>query len=70
MIYSGPNIVSELKLCEFQDEDPLNLCMPVNCHMKYQGHKSLYDFDNRRCIPIPVCDRGHNTNLTYTVIIN
>ncbi|KAF0769276.1 Uncharacterized protein FWK35_00025224 [Aphis craccivora] len=32
---------SNYTLCESPDEDPLDLCAPVNCHMKYRGFKSF-----------------------------
>lgn len=50
------NIGEQFKLCESIDEDPVDLCEPVNCHMKYKGLRSLFDPIKRQCIPIPVCD--------------
>ncbi|XP_050059475.1 uncharacterized protein LOC126550930 isoform X1 [Aphis gossypii] len=61
--------VGMLKLCESQDEDPLDLCAPVDCHMKYQGFRSLFDTIKRQCVSIPICDgkpnNGNSSNIVY-----
>jgi len=62
------NIDKTIRLCEFSDEDPLDLCAPVNCHMKYQGFRSVFDSNKRQCVPIPVCDAGLMMNSSNLVI--
>lgn len=41
--------------CESQDEDPLDSCLPVNCHMKYSGHRGFYSTSKKKCVEIPIC---------------
>lgn len=64
------NVEKKFKLCEFPDEDPLNLCEPVNCHWKYQGFKSLFDSNKRQCISIPPCNGELNKKSSTVVITN
>lgn len=65
-----PNIENKLRLCESPDEDPLDFCEPVNCFIKYQGYKSIYDLTKRQCVTIPICKEERKTSLSrYLVII-
>lgn len=57
------NSENQFQLCESPDEDPLDLCEPVNCHMKYRGFRSLFDSNKRQCVPIPVCDSSGSSNI-------
>ncbi|XP_075228188.1 uncharacterized protein LOC142328366 [Lycorma delicatula] len=41
--------------CQSPDQDPLDNCLPVNCHMKYSGCRSFFNHLNQRCQRIPVC---------------
>lgn len=41
--------------CEFPDEDPLDSCLPVNCHMKYSGFRGFYSTSENKCVEIPKC---------------
>ncbi|VVC32405.1 Hypothetical protein CINCED_3A006051 [Cinara cedri] len=61
------NIDKQFRLCESKDEDPADLCEPVNCHMKYRGSKSWFDPIKRQCVPIPVCDNSKpdSSNIVY-----
>lgn len=61
------NVERQFKLCDSPDEDPLDLCEPVNCHVKYRGFRSLFDPDKRQCVAIPVCDSG-GPNSSKTVV--
>lgn len=63
------NVENNFRLCEFPDEDPFDLCAPVNCHRKYQGFRSLFDSNKRQCISIPICNGGSNQNSSNIVII-
>lgn len=58
-----------LTLCESQDEDPLDLCAPVNCHMKYQGFRSMFDTIKRQCVTIPICDGKSNNGNSSNIVI-
>lgn len=64
------NFDINFKLCESPDEDPLDLCAPVNCHMKYQGFRSLYDAFKRQCISIPICNRRLNNENSSNIVIS
>lgn len=46
--------------CEFPDEDPLDSCLPVNCHIKYSGHRGFYSTSMNKCVEIPVCQTKNN----------
>lgn len=63
------NVERDFKLCKSPDEDPLDLCAPVNCHMKYQGFRSLFDPIERQCVPIPVCNSKEGINSSNIVTI-
>lgn len=60
---------TNFKLCESPDEDPLDFCAPVNCHMKYQGFRSLFDAIKRQCISIPICNRRLNNENSSNIVI-
>ncbi|KAL5242913.1 hypothetical protein ACI65C_010323 [Semiaphis heraclei] len=59
---------TNFKLCESPDEDPLDFCAPVNCHMKYQGFRSLFDAIKRQCISIPICNRRLNNENSSNIV--
>lgn len=63
------NYENNFKLCESPDENPLDLCAPVHCHMKYQGFRSLFDSIKRQCVPIPICDGGLNNESSSNLVI-
>lgn len=48
--------------CKYPDEDPLDSCLPVNCHIKYSGHRGFYSALQKKCIPIPKCQLNKNSN--------
>lgn len=62
-------VEKNFKLCEFPDEDPLDLCKPVNCHMKYQGHRSYFNYTKRQCVPIPICNDTLSIKSPYNKVI-
>lgn len=63
------NVETNFRLCKSPDEDPLDLCAPVNCHMKYQGFRSLFNPVKQQCEPIPVCSSKENTNSSVDMVI-
>ncbi|XP_065162505.1 uncharacterized protein [Atheta coriaria] len=46
---------SELTGCETVDQDPLNHCNPVDCHMKYLGTRNYFSRHLQRCQKVPLC---------------
>ncbi|XP_025413076.1 uncharacterized protein LOC112685424 isoform X2 [Sipha flava] len=51
--------------CQYPDEDPLDSCLPVNCHMKYSGHRGFYSASEKKCVRIPKCQSNMNINQAY-----
>ncbi|XP_069695316.1 uncharacterized protein [Periplaneta americana] len=47
--------LDEVKKCTSIDLDPLDSCLPVNCHMKYAGSRNYYDSKWQRCRKVPTC---------------
>jgi len=64
------NFDTNFKLCESPDEDPLDFCAPVNCHMKYLGFRSLFEANKRQCMPIPICNRRMNNKNSSNIVIS
>jgi len=48
--------------CEFPDEDHLNYCNLVNCHMKYSGYRGFFSTSNKKCVQIPECQSKNNSD--------
>ncbi|KAL4099094.1 hypothetical protein QTP88_023581 [Uroleucon formosanum] len=51
--------------CEFPDEDHLNDCNLVNCHMKYSGYRGFFSTANKKCVQIPECQSKNNSDQAY-----
>ncbi|KAF2900974.1 hypothetical protein ILUMI_05220 [Ignelater luminosus] len=45
----------EYTRCKSVDEDPLDKCEPINCHMKYLGSRNYFNRKWRRCQKVPIC---------------
>ncbi|KAI8433247.1 hypothetical protein MSG28_015323 [Choristoneura fumiferana] len=43
------------KPCDTIDQDPLNNCKPVDCDIRYNGHKPHFHPRLRRCVEAPPC---------------
>lgn len=49
--------------CEQPDQDPLNDCKPVHCDTYYNGRRSYYNVNKKRCVEVPVCLANADTEL-------
>ncbi|RZF32414.1 hypothetical protein LSTR_LSTR001878 [Laodelphax striatellus] len=47
--------LNEVRNCQSPDQDPLDNCEPVSCHLKYAGSRSYFNPINQRCQAIPIC---------------
>lgn len=54
--------------CNSPDEDPLDSCLPVNCHMKYSGYRGFYSMSEKKCVEIPMC-KPENEQVNYNTRI-
>nr|XP_014272619.1 uncharacterized protein LOC106678557 [Halyomorpha halys] len=43
------------KRCDSPDLDVLENCLPVDCHMKYDGTKNYFNWKDLLCVPSPTC---------------
>ncbi|CAH1401380.1 unnamed protein product [Nezara viridula] len=43
------------KRCDSPDLDVLDNCLPVDCHMKYDGTKNYFSWSELLCVPTPTC---------------
>lgn len=56
--------------CEFPDEDNLDYCNPVNCHMKYSGYRGFFSIAKQKCVQIPECQSKNNRDQVNYLFIN
>lgn len=56
--------------CENADEDPLDSCLPVNCHIKYSGNRGFYSTLKKRCMPIPMCQSNNNQTKVNNLLLH
>lgn len=43
------------KSCDSPDLDPLDGCLPVDCHKKYNGNKNYFCKSKKLCVKVPPC---------------
>ncbi|XP_054284422.1 uncharacterized protein LOC129001221 [Macrosteles quadrilineatus] len=55
MVRGFPGYIVERPPCNSYDEDALNNCKMVDCHMKYFGLRSFFNKASRVCEPVPAC---------------
>ncbi|KAF5303933.1 hypothetical protein FQA39_LY01718 [Lamprigera yunnana] len=46
---------TKISSCKTVDLDPLELCAPVNCEMKYLGSRNFFNHYWNRCQKVPLC---------------
>ncbi|CAH1721370.1 unnamed protein product [Aphis gossypii] len=68
-IYFDTTITQGMK-CEFPDEDNLDYCNPVNCHMKYSGYRGFFSIAKQKCVQIPECQSKNNRDQAYIWVSN
>lgn len=54
--------------CNYVDEDPQDLCHPVNCPMKYGGYRNVFDTTKHQCIQSSLNESRSNGNFSGEVI--
>lgn len=45
----------KIESCDSIDQDSLNECLPVNCDLKYSGHRPFYEIASNKCVRVPAC---------------
>ncbi|XP_060854205.1 uncharacterized protein LOC132932036 isoform X2 [Rhopalosiphum padi] len=63
-IYFDTTVNKGMK-CEFPDEDYLDYCNPINCHMKYSGYRGFFSTEKQKCVQIPTCQSKNNKDQAY-----
>lgn len=49
--------------CDSVDKDPMNLCKPYNCYIRYDGQRSRWNYTSERCENIPRCMAENENDL-------
>ncbi|XP_046398710.1 uncharacterized protein LOC124165375 isoform X2 [Ischnura elegans] len=57
------NPTLETEVCDSPDEDPMDMCLPVDCIIKYSGSRSYFDPKSRLCVKVPLCESNANADL-------
>lgn len=59
-------VPSNVKPCK-TDEDPFNDCKPVDCDIFYNGRRSHFSREARRCVEIPPCIADRHTDIPNVI---